>query len=525
MTTPTLNAADTAWMLVSTALVLLMVPGLALFYAGMVRAKNILATMMQSMIALGIVGTTWVTVGYAIAFGDDVGGLGLVGWSPKLVLLQGVLPGDLWPVTGVPMYVHAMFQGMFAIITPALISGALAERLRFSRWCILVAAWSVLVYAPLAHMVWHPNGWLFELGALDFAGGTVVHIAAGVSALVATRMVRSRTGWPERPIHPSSAANTLLGAGLLWFGWFGFNGGSALAANAAAGLALTVTHVAAAAGALTWTLVEWRRAGQPTAIGFASGAVAGLVGITPAAGFVGPAAAIAIGFLSAVACFFVVTNKARIGLDDALDAFGVHGVGGAVGALLTGVFASRALYGGDGGLLADGNLAQVGVQALSIVATVVFAAPATALLVLILGKDALVVSAREEETGLDATLHGERAWDLSEDAVTALDVVPRAADRPPAIVTIEVDVEGIGAAALQARWSELCAAPSEARSEAVRALQPHVARLRGTTFRVVGLGEDHAIPMLEAALPGVRASLRGEPIVHRSPRDPDVVLA
>ncbi|MCB9740238.1 MAG: ammonium transporter [Deltaproteobacteria bacterium] len=522
---PTINAADTAWMLVSTALVLLMIPGLALFYAGMVRAKNILATMMQSMIALGIVGTLWVTVGYAIAFGDDVGGMGLVGWSSDFVLLRGVAPSAVWPDTGVPIYVHAMFQGMFAIITPALISGALAERLRFSRWCLFVALWSVGVYAPLAHMVWHPKGWLFELGALDFAGGTVVHIAAGVSALVATRMLRARTGWPERPIHPSSAANTLLGAGLLWFGWFGFNGGSALAANAAAGLALTVTHVAASAGALCWTLVEWRKAGQPTAIGFASGAVAGLVGITPAAGFVGPGSAILIGVVSAVGCFYVVTSKQRLGLDDALDAFGVHGVGGAIGALLTGVLATGSLYGGDGGWLFDGKIAQVGVQALSIVATIAFAAPLTALMIYALGRESLVVDVRDEEAGLDAALHGERAWDLSEDAVVALDVVPRAAERPPVIVTLEIDVSGISTAALHARWSELCSVASEARSVALVALQPYVARLNGSTFRVVGLAPEEACALIERALPGCSATLAGEPIVHRSPREAGVALA
>ncbi len=517
MPTPALNAADTTWMLISTALVLLMVPGLALFYSGMVRAKNILATMMQTMASLALGGMVWALVGYAIAFGDDVGGLGVIGWSPSFVALHGVKSGDLWPGTGVPVYVHAMFQGMFASLTPALISGALAERLRFSRWCIFVVVWSLVVYAPLAHMVWHPQGWLFELGALDFAGGTVVHIAAGISALVAAKMVRVRNGWPERPIHPSSAANTLLGAGLLWVGWFGFNGGSALAASPAAGLALTVTHIAACAGAVAWIAMEWRSVGKPSAIGFASGAVAGLVGITPAAGFVGPAAAMAIGCVAALGCFAVVTRKARWGLDDALDAFGVHGVGGAIGAVLTGVLADKGFYDGPGGWLADGNLGQVGVQALSVLATVAYAAPWTALLVVLLGRDGVVVSLRDEEFGLDGALHGERAWDLAEDAVTALHVTPRAASRPPQIVALQVALHGVEPAAVDRRWAELCALPAGSAPEALLALLPKVTRVRDGHVRLVDADATWAADQLQALFPDARPSLAGEPSIHRSP--------
>ena len=517
MPTPAFNAADTTWMLISTALVLLMVPGLALFYSGMVRAKNILATMMQTMASLALGGVVWVLVGYAIAFGDDVGGLGVIGWSPSFVALHGVQADALWPGTGVPVYVHAMFQGMFASLTPALISGALAERLRFSRWCMFVVAWSLLVYAPLAHMVWHPQGWLFELGALDFAGGTVVHIAAGISALVAAKMVRVRNGWPERPIHPSSAANTLLGAGLLWVGWFGFNGGSAMAASPAAGLALTVTHIAACAGAITWIAMEWRAVGKPSAIGFASGAVAGLVGITPAAGFVGPASALVIGALAAVGCFAVVTRKARWGLDDALDAFGVHGVGGAIGAVLTGVLADKGFYEGAGGWLIDGNIAQVGVQALSVVATVAFALPWTVALIALLGRESLVVTLRDEEFGLDGALHGERAWDLAEDAVTAMHVTPRAASRPPQIVTLQMALQGLEPAEVDRRWAELCALPAGAAPQALLTLLPKVTRVRDGRVRLVDADATWAAEQLQALWPDARPVLAGEPAVHRSP--------
>ncbi len=508
------NPADVSWLLASSALVLLMVPGLALFYAGMVRAKNVLSTMMHSMVALAIIGVEWVTVGYALAFGDDVGGLGLIGWSSDFVLLSGVTPEQLWPGTGIPVYVHAMFQGMFAIITPALISGALAERVRFPRYCAFVAAWGLLVYAPIAHWVWHPQGWLFQLDALDFAGGTVVHVAAGASALVAALLLRRRGGFPERPVHPSSAANTLFGAGLLWFGWFGFNGGSALAASTSAGLAFTVTHVAAATGGLAWGLVEWRRHGKPTAIGFASGAVAGLVGITPAAGFVSPASAVLIGALTALVCFFAVHAMTRLGVDDSLDAFGIHGVGGAFGAVLTGVLASKAMYdpSAAGGWLFDGNGAQVGVQVLGVVATVAFAAPLTAALVKLLDVgQGFTVSLREEEQGLDISEHGERAYDLVADVVTALDVEPRTAERPPAVVTHLLTLDDTSEAELSRRWLALC---SEAEPPAAfSALYPHVARLEGRTLRVVGADVDVASAHLAALFPSAVVR-RGNSIVH-----------
>ena len=511
----TMNPADVSWMLTSSALVLLMVPGLALFYAGMVRAKNVLSTMMHSMVALAIIGVEWVTIGYALAFGDDVGGMGLIGWSSDFVLLSGVTPGQLWPDTGIPIFVHAMFQGMFAIITPALISGALAERIRFSRYCLFVAAWGLLVYTPIAHWVWHPGGWLFKLGALDFAGGTVVHVAAGCSALVAALILRRRQGFPERPVHPSSAANTLFGAGLLWFGWFGFNGGSALASTTSAALAFTVTHVAAAAGAMTWVVVEWRTQAKPTAIGFASGAVAGLVDITPAAGFVSPASALLIGAATSLICFGSVSAMLRFGIDDSLAAFGIHGVGGGFGALLTGLLASKALYDPSAGgvWLIDGNFSQVGVQALGVAATAAFVIPMTATLVKVLDAGAgFTVDAQAEEQGLDIGEHGELAYDLVADVVTAIEIRPRQANRPPVVVTHLLTLDGIAPAVLSERWQALCAAPTPPGDFA--AIYPSVARLERTTFRVVGGDAAFAAKHISALFPTATIRL-GEPEVHR----------
>src|SRR5262245_31279452 len=319
-------------MLVSTGLVMFMVPGLALFYGGIVRRKNVLGTMMQSMVALGLIGVLWVLVGYSLAFGTTW--KGYIGWNEDYLGLQGVLSDKVFPGTKIPIFVHCMYQGMFAIITPALISGALAERIRFGPFCLFILLWSTLVYAPLAHWVWaidargNPVGWLGALGALDFAGGTVVHVAAGVSGLAAILALRKRIGYPEHAMHPSSMVLTLLGAGLLWFGWFGFNGGSALGSNGLAGAALTATQVAAAAAALSWLLVEWWHRGKPTALGFATGLVAGLVAITPASGFVAPLSAIVIGLLAGLVCYAAVFLKPRLKYDDSLDAFGVHGIGG-----------------------------------------------------------------------------------------------------------------------------------------------------------------------------------------------------
>ena len=351
-----LKAGDTAWMLVSSAFVMLMVPGLALFYGGMVRKKNVLATMMQSMVALSVVGLYWVAIGYSLAFGPSVGDYGIIGWSPKLVFLNGIKTDDYLPAYNVTVYAHVMFQGMFAIITPALISGALAERIRFGPYLLFILLWVTFVYCPLAHMVWAFDwfydtpvdltkglggsavGMLGKMGALDFAGGTVVHIAAGAAALASILVLRKRIGYPEQPIHPNSLVLTLTGAGILWFGWFGFNGGSAVMSNALATSAFAATQVAAAAAGLSWVLVEWVLRGKPTALGLASGIVAGLVAVTPASGYVTISGGVAIGLLAGVVCYLAVFLKSKLGYDDSLDAFGVHGVGGFLGAVLTGLF-------------------------------------------------------------------------------------------------------------------------------------------------------------------------------------------
>ncbi len=355
---------DTAWMLTSSALVLLMIPGLALFYAGMVRRKNVLATMMQSMAALAVVGVYWLAVGYALAFGPSVFHIsalgvengGLVGWNWDLVFLKGIKATEMMPGLNVTVYVHVIFQGMFAIITPALISGAIAERIRFWPFCIFMILWVTFVYCPLAHMVWafdwfDPSvvaanrglsaiGFLGMMGALDFAGGTVVHIAAGMAGLACCLVLGKRAGYPKMIAHPNSMVLTLLGAGLLWFGWFGFNGGSAVGSTALAASAFAATQAAAAAAGLGWMIVEWLHKGKPTALGLASGIVAGLVAVTPASGFVSIGGALCIGLAASVLCYLAVAVKNLLGYDDSLDAFGVHGVGGFVGAILTGLFCS-----------------------------------------------------------------------------------------------------------------------------------------------------------------------------------------
>jgi ammonium transporter len=355
---------DSAWLLTASAFVMCMVPGLALFYCGMVRRKNVLATMMQSMAALAVVGVYWIVIGYALAFGPslikvDLFGVkdaGLIGWSWDLFFLKGVEATSKLPGYDIPIYVHVMFQGMFAIITPALISGAIAERIRFWPFCVFMMLWVTFVYCPLAHMVWafdwfDPSvpsgkqglaaiGLLGKMGALDFAGGTVVHIAAGMAGLACCLVIGKRAGYPKMVAHPNSMVLTLLGAGLLWFGWFGFNGGSAVNATALAGSAFAATQAAAAAAGLGWMLVEWIHKGKPTALGLASGIVAGLVAVTPASGFVYMWGGVFIGLAAAVVCYGAVALKNKLGYDDSLDAFGVHGVGGFVGAVLTGVFCS-----------------------------------------------------------------------------------------------------------------------------------------------------------------------------------------
>ena len=406
-----IDSGSTAWMLTSSALVLLMVPGLALFYGGMVRRKNILTTMLHSFVAMALIGVQWILVGYSLAFGKSHGGL--IGWSWDAVALHGVLPDRLFSDKAIPELAFIMFQGKFAIITPALISGAIAERLKFSTYVVFILLWATLVYCPLAHWVWAPGGWLFEYGVLDFAGGTVVHISAGVSALVLALMVGPRRDYPHGAIMPNNLTLTLTGAGLLWFGWFGFNAGSAVAvehpvAGFSAALAFATTQTAAASAALVWLLIEWSQTGKPTSVGMASGIVAGLVAITPAAGHVMPLSAMVIGALASLVCYGAVRLKSRLGYDDSLDAFGVHGVGGIWGALATGMFCVVPVAG-----LFGGNPGQLLKQLVGVLVTILFAATGTFLIATALRVTmGLRVSEQQERDGLDITVHGERGYHL-----------------------------------------------------------------------------------------------------------------
>jgi Amt family ammonium transporter len=395
---PRIDTGDTAWLLVSTALVMFMTPGLALFYGGLVRAKNVLGTIMQSFSALAIVSVLWVLVGYTLAFGDDVGGIigGLEFWGLRGV---GQEPSDAYATT-TPHLAFSMYQLMFAIITPALITGAVAERMKFSAYVLFLGLWSLIVYSPLAHWVWG-GGWLATLGALDFAGGTVVHINAGVAALAAILYLGKRRGFGREAFVPHNVPMVITGAAILWFGWFGFNAGSALGANGLAASAFAATHVATAAAVIGWLIPETIRHGRPTTIGAATGAVAGLVAITPAAGFVEPWAALVIGLAAGVVCFLAVDLKARVGYDDSLDVVGVHMVGGIVGALLTGVLASTAVNEFSAG-------ASIAKQAVAVGATLAFSFAATWLILKVV--DLLVgvrVTEDEEVTGLDLSQHAE----------------------------------------------------------------------------------------------------------------------
>lgn len=407
-----INAGDTAWVLASAALVMLMTPALGLFYGGLVRRKNVLATIMHSFFILALISVLWVLIGYTLAFGPDhfglIGGLDWVGFHGV-----GAKPNADYAPT-IPHQAYAVFQMMFAIITPALITGSFAERKRFKAFILFSIVWSLLVYAPVAHWVWAPGGWLHELGALDFAGGTVVHISSGVSALVAALVLGKRVGFGEEKMDPHDLPMTVLGAGLLWFGWFGFNAGSALAANGLAVNAFVVTNTAAAMGALTWMTVSWLRHGHPSVLGAAAGAVAGLVAITPASGYVDPLASIAIGFGAGLICFFAVDLLKKIAkIDDALDVFAVHGVGGIWGALATGLFATTAVNDAGKNGLFYGNPKQLLIQAIAIVAVATFAAAMTWGILKVIGVlVGLRVPEKEEVLGLDTTQHGEIAYQV-----------------------------------------------------------------------------------------------------------------
>ena len=426
-----MNPPDIAWMLVSTALVLLMTPALAFFYGGLVRSKNSLNTMMMSVAALGFVGVAWAVLGYSLAFGPGNAAIG----DASRALLAGV---GLEPQGTIPHLLFMAYQGTFAIITAALISGAIVERMRFGPYLAFITAWSLLVYAPVAHWVWG-GGWLARLGALDFAGGTVVHVNAGTAALVAALVLGPRKDFARQAILPHNVPFTVLGAGLLWFGWFGFNAGSALAANAMAALAFVNTLLAPAATLVVWTLLDLLRTGRATAVGAATGIVVGLVAVTPAAGFVGPMAALALGAIAAVPSYYALLWRARTRLDDSLDVVAAHGVGGMTGALLTGVLASKAWNGTVDGAL-HGNPRQLGLQALAVLAAVAYSALATFVLLELVGVLArLRVRERDEGVGLDVSQHGEEAYTSGEGAIL---VLPHEIEPAPVSRAVAVAVEG-----------------------------------------------------------------------------------
>ncbi|MEP6618049.1 MAG: ammonium transporter [bacterium] len=404
-----LSSGDTAWVLMSTAMVMLMVPGLALFYGGLVRGKNALNTMMMTVAPLGIVTVQWIVIGYSLAFAPGNGVIGSLAWWGFETV--GATANATYAAT-VPHIAFALFQAMFACITVSLISGAVVERMRFSAYLLFSLAWTTLVYDPLAHWVWGDGGWLRTLGALDFAGGTVVHVSAGTAALVAALVLGRRRVLGRAPLVPHSVPFTLFGAGLLWFGWFGFNAGSALSASDLAAMAFATTHAAAAAGFAMWILIDIARTGRATAVGAATGAVIGLVAITPAAGFVTARAALVIGALAALASYAAMQLRARTQADDTLDVFACHGIAGIVGALLTGVFATKAVNAaGADGLFSGGGFHQVGVQALAVLVTVVLSGTLTAGILLAL-RAVMGVSASisDEVTGLDTSEHGEEAY-------------------------------------------------------------------------------------------------------------------
>ena len=413
--TTQIDSGATAWMLTSTALVLLMVPGLAMFYGGLVRSKNVLGTMMHSFVAMGIMSLLWVAVSYSMAFGDNVLG-GWFGWNSNYVFLKGldnsILEG------GVPEYVFSMFQGKFAIIAPALIAGAFAERVSFRGYILFITLWGLFVYNPICHWVWAEDGFLFNLGpmgAIDFAGGTVVHISAGVSGLVAAIYLGKRRGYPHRHMRPNNLVMTLMGAGLLWVGWFGFNAGSSISSGLSTAQALTATQVAAAAGAMSWLTIEGIHHGKATALGFVSGVLAGLVAVTPAAGVVKPGGAMALGAIASLICYGAIIFKDKLGYDDSLDAFGIHGIGAIVGAILLTFFIRDSWMveaaSANGGTWT--TLQQLGIQILAVGIAILYSAIGTLIIIFIVEKTiGLKSKTNDELDGMDHAYHGERGYGM-----------------------------------------------------------------------------------------------------------------
>ncbi|HUP86459.1 MAG TPA: ammonium transporter [Acidimicrobiales bacterium] len=411
-----IDSGNTAWVLVSAALVLFMTPGLAFFYGGMVRAKNVLGMLMQNFFAMGLISIIWSAVGFSLAFGDGGGFIGNLDFAflEDLGDASTVLPGYKGDFAlSIPILAFAAYQMMFAIITPALITGATADRLKFNAYAVFIGLWSILVYSPVAHWVFSPEGWLFQRGALDFAGGAVVHINAGIAALVLVLVIGKRRGWPGEPMPPHNLPWTLLGTGILWFGWFGFNAGSALGANGLAAQALMNTHLAAAAAMIGWLVVEKIKGGHATTLGAASGAVAGLVAITPCAGFVGGVAPLLIGFAAGVVCFLAIQLKFKLGYDDSLDVIAVHLVGGILGSLLLGVFADTKVNSlGADGLLFGGSELLVN-QLLAVASTILYSGIVSFILAKVI--DAAIglrITSDQEDEGMDQSLHAEAAYAL-----------------------------------------------------------------------------------------------------------------
>ncbi|HIJ91163.1 MAG: ammonium transporter [Desulfobulbaceae bacterium] len=411
-----IDSGTTAWMLISTALVLLMIPGLAMFYGGLVRTKNVLSTMMHSFVSMAIIGVLWVVCGYSLTFGKSIFG-GIIGWNPDYFMLSGI---DETISNGVPEYVLAMFQGKFAIITPALISGAIAERVYFRGYILFIVLWFLFVYSPLCHWIWAPDGWLFNIGAkgvIDLAGGLVIHVSAGVSALVAALFLGPRLGYPKTAMHPNNLVMTMMGAGLLWVGWYGFNAGSTVQSGLETARALTMTQISAASGALTWLIIEAIAFRKATSLGFVSGILAGLVVITPAAGVVQPMGALALGAASSLVCYFALIMKMRLGYDDSLDCFGIHGVGSGLGVLLLSFFIRDSWM--EKASAAAGQawtaIDQLQVQLLGMGVTIALAASATILICLVVEKTVgFRIDKQWEVEGLDKSLHGESGYGMAD---------------------------------------------------------------------------------------------------------------
>jgi Amt family ammonium transporter len=406
-----IDAGDTAFVLLSAALVMLMTPGLAMFYGGMVRRKNVLGTIMQSFVAIAVVSVQWILFGYSLSFGPDVSGIiGSLDWLGLRGV--GVEPNPDYAAT-VPHIAFMIYQAMFAVITPALITGAFAERMKFSAFLLFTLLWSTVVYNPVAHWIWGNGGWLRNMGVLDFAGGIVVHITSGISALAAAIIIGKRKGYMHEAIYPHNLPMTVLGAGLLWFGWFGFNAGSALSSGALSAMTFVVTHTSAVAATLTWVLIEWLHRGKPTMFGAATGAIAGLATITPASGFVGPMSALLIGLAAGIVCYISLNIKNRLGYDDSLDAFGVHGIGGILGTLAAGLFAQKAINpaGADG--LFFGNPKLFITQLIAVAITIAYSFIVTAIILKVLDKTVgLRVDDESEVVGLDISQHGESGYTL-----------------------------------------------------------------------------------------------------------------